>query len=420
MKQAVVVIPIYREILKLSEKAALEQVRRVLGAYDICFMAPERMKGFLEHRGEWGEYWPDDCFADVRAYSHLLLTEEFYSRFIEYEYMLLYQLDAFVFSDRLQEFCLMGYDYIGAPMPHWTGWKHTKVGNGGLSLRKISACLDVTKNKQEIYKRTGRGDEFEFAEDKFFGYCGYDEQILFTTPDARTALSFAVEYDVMKAYSRLSEDNLPFGCHAWSKAWYWRIWEPFIRIRAIDWEAIRTQELEIMPSISYSELRCKALMQYLIRRLCRNERLPEADIDAIIPQGTTCVLWGGGEIGGRTKTLLEKCGRKIRCFIDSSKKLTEIEEIEVLPPERLAETMSSSKVIISVTKDKYVKEIISSLDRMGLDAGREYVAYEDICFCLVKHYWRRSVGRWLGGDGQGVDPKEKRTNPIDSCVQVIM
>ena len=394
MKQAVVVIPIYREILKLSEKAALEQVRRVLGAYDICFMAPERMKGFLEHRGEWGEYWPDDCFADVRAYSHLLLTEEFYSRFIEY--MLLYQLDAFVFSDRLQEFCLMGYDYIGAPMPHWTGWKHTKVGNGGLSLRKISACLDVTKNKQEIYKRTGRGDEFEFAEDKFFGYCGYDEQILFTTPDARTALSFAVEYDVMKAYSRLSEDNLPFGCHAWSKAWYWRIWEPFIRPRVADWETIRGQELEKLPIISYREFRQKALVQYLVHRLCRNEKISDKVIATIIPKETQYVLWGGGKIGRITKALLERYDRHICCFIDSRKRMTEMDGIEVLPPEKLVEFMSGSKVIVSVTKDKYVKEITSSLKKMGLASGRDFMTYEEISTCLAKHYWRRSANIWLG------------------------
>ena len=400
------VIPIYREKLKPSEKVSLAQVRKVLGKYDICFMAPERMRLFLQARDCLVEYWPDGCFASTRTYSRLLLTEEFYSRFSDYEYMLLYQLDVFVFSDRLQEFSSLGYDYIGAPMPHWTGWKHTKVGNGGLSLRKISACMSVTRCKEEIYERTDRRGEFELAEDKFFGYCGYDEQIPFTTPDTKTALSFAIEYDVMGAYDNLSEDNLPFGCHAWPKAWYWRIWEPFIRPRTADWETMRRQELEKLPSVSYRELRRRALARYLVRRLCRYGKLSGDAIDDIIPKGTNCVLWGGGVTGGRAKALLERCGRHIFCFIDSKKSLKEIEGIEVLPPNRLEGLLSGSKVIISVTNENYVREIISSLKAMRLEVGSDYVTYEDIHSRLVKHYCCMSVNKWLGREADIVADKK--------------
>ena len=396
MKQVVVVIPIYKERLLLSEKAALEQVRKVLREYDICFMAPERMKVFLESKGERAKYWADDNFTSRSAYSHLLLTEEFYRCFEAYEYMLIYQLDAFIFADRLQEFCSLGYDYIGAPMPHWMEGVSAKVGNGGFSLRKISACLDVTRNKQEIYNYTGRGEEFEFAEDKFFGYCGYDAQIPFTTPDIKTALSFAVEFDVMRIYRKLSERNLPFGCHAWSKAWYWRIWEPFISPRVANWELVRDHELEKLPSISYREMRRRGLVQYLIRRLCRNEKISGNVISDIIPKETRCVCWGGGEIGRRTKALLERCGRHIHCFIDKKKPMTEIDGIEVLPPETLAELMPESKVIVSVTKEKYVKEIISSLESISLKAGKDYVTYDEISARLASSYWCRSVKKWLG------------------------
>ena len=396
MKQVVIVIPIYKENLKLSEKTALEQAYKVLGGYDICFMAPERMKGLLESRGERAEYWPDDCFLSTRTYSHLLLTDEFYSRFASYEYMLLYQLDAFVFSDKLREFCSLGFDYIGAPMPHWTGWKHTKVGNGGFSLRKISACWKVTRKKQEIYKRTGRGEEFEFAEDKFFGYCGYDEQVAFNTPNVKTALHFAIEYDAMKVYDRLSKDNLPFGCHAWSKPWYWRIWEPFIKPWAARWEAIRSEELEKLPVVSYKELRKRALVRYLVLRLCRNEKISDKVIETIIPKETQYVLWGGGKIGRITKALLERYDRHICCFIDSRKRMTEMDDIEVLPPEKLVEVMSGSKVIVSVTKVTYVKEITSFLEKMGLASGRDFLTYDEISNCLAKYYWSRSANRWLG------------------------
>lgn len=388
MKQVVVVIPIYKEKLKLSEKAALEQVRNILGRYDICFMAPERMRGYLESKGERAEYWADECFANVRAYSHLLLTDEVYNRFADYEYMLIYQLDAFVFSDRLLEFCSLGYDYIGAPMSYWSSWRNvpTKVGNGGFSLRRIDACKRVVAVKAEVYDRTGRGQEFELAEDKFFGYCGYDEQIAFSTPDTETALAFAVEYDVMRIYGKLSEGNLPFGCHAWPKAWYWRIWEPFVRPRVANWMIIREQELEKLPLVSYREFRRRALTRYLVRRLCRRGEISEKAIGSIIPGGIDCVLWGSGEIGSRAKVLLKRCGRHVRCFIDSQKRLTEIDGIEVLPPEKLSEVVSGSKVIVSVTKDKYVKEITSSLERMGLAAGKDYVTYDEMISCLANYY----------------------------------
>lgn len=156
MKQVVVVIPIYKEQLTQFEQVSLTQAKRVLGRYDICFMAPERMRAFLEERGARAEYWPDACFDNRLGYSKLLLTPEFYEHFADYEYLLIYQLDAFVFSDQLEAFCAMGYDYIGAPMPYWFGWPYgwNHVGNGGLSLRKIPSCIHVTRNRASIYKKT--------------------------------------------------------------------------------------------------------------------------------------------------------------------------------------------------------------------------------------------------------------------------
>ena len=50
--------------------------------------------------------------------------------FLEYQYMLIYQLDAFVFEDKLDYFCELGYDYIGIPVPDYTDTNvSTKVVN---------------------------------------------------------------------------------------------------------------------------------------------------------------------------------------------------------------------------------------------------------------------------------------------------
>ena len=163
MKEVVVVIPVYTEELTPFEQISLAQAQKVLARYDICFMAPERMRASLTAKGMRAEFWPDACFANVVGYSKLLLTPEFYERFAEYEYMLIYQLDAFVFSDRLESFCDMGYDYIGAPLPYWSGWPYRMylVGNGGLSLRKISSCIRVARDKSAIYEKTQAQDIME-------------------------------------------------------------------------------------------------------------------------------------------------------------------------------------------------------------------------------------------------------------------
>jgi len=44
-----------------------------------------------------------------------MMSPAFYDAFKAFDYILIYQLDAFVFRDELEYFCSLGYDYIGAP-----------------------------------------------------------------------------------------------------------------------------------------------------------------------------------------------------------------------------------------------------------------------------------------------------------------
>ena len=109
-RMAVIVIPVYKQELDDLEMVSLAQVRRVLGKYDICFLAPESLD-FSYSGGTYGEYVervPDVYFTGKNSYSRLMLEPWLYERFSAYEYMLLYQLDAFVFADRLREFCELG------------------------------------------------------------------------------------------------------------------------------------------------------------------------------------------------------------------------------------------------------------------------------------------------------------------------
>ncbi|SFH75809.1 Glycosyltransferase involved in cell wall bisynthesis [Selenomonas ruminantium] len=222
----VITIPIYRETLSITEKVSLQQLKRILGHYPCVFVAPESLEFDYEglEDGVVVERFPDHYFTSITSYSQLLLTEKYYARFAAYDYLLIYQLDAFVFSDRLQEFCDLGYDYIGAPIapsnPIWHAIG-ARVGNGGLSLRKITAARQALKRweqlpvgRQQIFQ-----DVFLQVEDLFWGWCGVQSDFDFRCAPIATALQFAVQEEVQRCYRRIEAGTLqPFGCHGWNES----------------------------------------------------------------------------------------------------------------------------------------------------------------------------------------------------------
>ena len=373
------VIPVYREQLNPSEVASLVQVRKILGGkYDICFMAPRRMRSFLQGKGYSAKYWPDEYFADVRAYSRLLLTENFYECFADYEYMLLYQLDAFVFADRLEEFCSLCYDYIGAPMPYWSSWRNmpTRVGNGGFSLRRIEACRRVVSVKAEIYARTGRGEEFEITEDKFFGYCGADARIDFSIPDTEKALRFSVEFDVRGAWKKLSGDNLPFGCHAWSKKHYFALWKPYLKKFVPNLFSIE-HEIAGKQGMSYRQMRKYSLEEYLFERICRkaNAHRRKRVLDLLFPASKEYFLWGAGEVGMKALRQCKEIGLRIVAVLDSFQRNMAADDIPVIYPDEDLLRKRRPYIIVAVTKPPYVAEILSRLRAAELLKDKDYMLY---------------------------------------------
>ena len=397
MFKTVIVIPIYKEEMTPSEIVSLKQVKKVLKDYDLVYIAPIKMKRVFEKKNSLVEYWPDDCFKDITSYSKLLLTKEFYERFIDYEYMLIYQLDAFVFYDELDKFCSMGYDYMGAPIPFWGKWRGLKarVGNGGLSLRKIKSCIQVVENKEEIYIQSKRREEFELGEDQFFAYCGYDKKIDFYVPDKKTALLFCVEGNVMKCFQRLSEDNLPFACHGWSKFMYWDVWKPYIEKYIFDIEAVK-KEIKEKKTRSYEESRFISLSQYLMERLLRNKQIEKYIyvIDNLIPRNNRYVLWGAGRAGHDALHLLNLIDRDVEFIISRDDRVKRIENIEVINPNKIIISECKCIFIVTVIVDKYIEEIEACLKENGLEKGKDYVFYIDIIKEVVNNYYNDSIYRW--------------------------
>jgi hypothetical protein len=196
------------------------------------------------------ESFDDDYFANIQRYNKLMLSHEFYNRFLDSEYILIYQLDAFVFRDELSLWCSKGYDFIGAPwlnnpvnkLPilstiHHLSFRcaqisrkksrqslYNKVGNGGFSLRKVdSFCKTIYLHEAKINDYLQQKRSHLYNEDVFWA----SEIPDFSYPDAMEALYFS--FDTCPQHSfRLTGGQLPFGCHGWYKRKMRRFWKPII------------------------------------------------------------------------------------------------------------------------------------------------------------------------------------------------
>ena len=209
------------------------------------------------------ERFASSYFENIAGYNRLLLSEEFYIRFQEYDYMLIYQPDAFVFEDRLQEWCAKGYDYIGAPLVGkftdqiFDSSMPMRVGNGGLSLRRVQAYIDYFHGKkhvftsQQIVRRISLWKKpytrifvwllmmlgwhntpksvaalWQYNEDDFWSGVLDDTRYAMSKPLPEEALLFAFERFPKEMYAITNQ--LPFGCHAWLKYQYEEFWKDHI------------------------------------------------------------------------------------------------------------------------------------------------------------------------------------------------
>src|SRR3989337_1397330 len=158
-KQVVIVIPIHQDEPSEFEKISLAQTLSVLHKYPITFQTKEGVntKWYEEFcRDKASVNFERFKWNGAQEYSELMALPEFYSRFKEYEYMLICHLDAFVFRDELDKWCEYGYDYIPSIIynTEWEGLptlygkllgfvKPEYFGNGGFGLRKVETFISL-------------------------------------------------------------------------------------------------------------------------------------------------------------------------------------------------------------------------------------------------------------------------------------
>lgn len=266
--QVAIVVPGYnRAQFTADEEISFRHLEHFLGRYDKFLVVPQSLE--IERKGFHIQRFADSYFGSAIANARLMLSPTFYEAFRKYRYILIYQLDALVFSDQLLEWCATDLDYIGAPWLQcadspWVG--RPRVGNGGFSLRKVPSFLSVlTSDKYWIdpdvyWERIAAGrpwyarwahrprkwfkhikrfngvkrevEQWHLRQDgtKNEDHFWSDEAARYD-PDFKVAsfdvgLRFAFEVAPRHCFE-LNKHRLPFGCHAWPR--YDRsFWEPHL------------------------------------------------------------------------------------------------------------------------------------------------------------------------------------------------
>lgn len=252
-----VAIPVYKEDMDTLEKKSFCQCVRVLGRRDLYLVTyPELDCSLYESIAEEAgvklkkQLFDNMFFKDVAGYNRLMLDRQFYQAFATYTHLLIYQLDAYVFSDDLDYWCGQGYDYVGAPWFDGFGRAESgslyTVGNGGFSLRRIAYFINLLTTRRGIFSYSnlptdsGIITKLKFLaggynhidslirrntinEDHFYCIVLKDSKFPPILPSPQEAARFAFEQSPAYLY-KLIGNRLPMGCHAFEKYEYHTFW----------------------------------------------------------------------------------------------------------------------------------------------------------------------------------------------------
>ena len=260
MNDVAVIIPIYKKVISSDELISLCTLKRLDKTYPIIFIGIKEYYDYNysklcelleEHNFKFCDF-NELYFKSLTCYSLLLQSGVFYASFLDYKYILVFQLDALIIGGQLEEFVQDDYVYIGAPWfnlsPKTLG---LEVGNGGLSLRKTDDFFKIIVNntlideklwlnfvvtRNRFYKLKflifnfipavlklvlqRKSTSFEWsrligrAEDVAFSF--YLTQNNYPIAKQNDALKFSFETNPRKCFE-LNDYKLPFGCHAWER-----------------------------------------------------------------------------------------------------------------------------------------------------------------------------------------------------------
>ncbi len=255
-----ILVPAHKRFADLSESEQISwwQFTDVYRTYPFVLVCPDSLDitGYASTALAQPvrlERFADSYFTGTASYNKLLLSLDFFQRFASSDYILLCQLDVFVFYDALPEWCAKGYSYVGPPWfagfePPLDEARLWAVGNGGFSLRKVADCLRVLHTRRAIFSwptllrecfrpglRAGlrqlpaylrRGlwgnsthytrNDYAAQEDVFWSLICADRFAWYTVPTPTEALAFGFDHHPTRMLE-LNGDRLPMGFHAWDR-----------------------------------------------------------------------------------------------------------------------------------------------------------------------------------------------------------
>lgn len=253
-KSVKIVIPVYTETLSGRADRSLRQTIKVLGHYPITLLVPSDL-----NITELQQTYSINDFTRVSphwlgrrgiaGYNEMMLSREFYEMFSDYDYILICQTDAWIFRDELAQWCDAGYDYVAAPWPKrkfynravvrlWLALRRrllvsdkrilrqqgfNKVGNGGLSLRRVEAFIKACDRHAEVIEIFKHKRGMLYNEDWFWSIIPQEMHY----PTLNEALGFSFDIRPQMCYE-LAGGRLPFGCHGWYKKRNIEFWKPII------------------------------------------------------------------------------------------------------------------------------------------------------------------------------------------------
>ena len=102
---------------------------------------------------------------------------------------------------------------------------YNKIGNGGLSLRKVNSFINACELYQDKISEFTQNRHHLYNEDVFWAII--PQEFLYPTTDE--AMDFG--FDTNPKYClRMKQGKLPFGCHSWTKPRFYKFWKDYITL----------------------------------------------------------------------------------------------------------------------------------------------------------------------------------------------
>ncbi|RBL93862.1 DUF5672 family protein [Chitinophaga flava] len=250
-----VIITVHQPYMSAEEEVSLLACYRHLKAYDCFLVFPAGMDTVsYQHIHPQLILQPvaPEWLSSILHYNRMKVNPSFYALFSDYQFMMTYELDAYIFSSDIAAHHGFDYDFIGSPI--FEGFMNATPGapfmemlNSGFSIRNISIgrkalkrlrqyrviwkgyrfllsnaawlCKMVPASTRELiynYHLTNYYKGFDFNEDIIWSQVFPAIYPAFRVAPLERAYRFGFEVNAAELYE-LNHHRLPLGCHAWSK-----------------------------------------------------------------------------------------------------------------------------------------------------------------------------------------------------------